>query len=111
MLNSEAANELIKAFQPRGQQGERHIHELPFGITPPFDPAQETHLEVVRTTSTLLAEYNKRIENARQKGETFLQWLDPSKDLARRRSNLREVIRSLPSYEAYETTCKSVYGL
>lgn len=111
MLNSEAANQLIKAFQPRGQQGERHIHELAFGITPPFDSAQEAHVEVVRSTKMLLHDYEERIELARQNDEDLLQWLSPSKDLAKRRSKLREVIRSLPSYEAYKTTCEAVYGV
>lgn len=111
MLNSEAANELIKAFQPRGQQGERHIHELAFGITPPFDPAQEVHAEVVRITKALLTEYDERIKSAEQNGEEFIQWLNPGKDLARRRSKLREIIMLLPSYEAYTIACRSVYGV
>jgi hypothetical protein len=110
MLNSEAANKLIKAFQPRGQQGERHIHELAFGMTPPFDSAQEAHAEVVRTTEALLREYHSRIEAAEQNKDEFLQWLDPARDLAKRRSRLRDVIKSLPSYEAYAIACRNVYG-
>ena len=59
----------------------------------------------------LLHDYEERIELARQNDEDLLQWLSPSKDLAKRRSKLREVIRSLPSYEAYKTACEAVYGV
>lgn len=111
MLNSEAANESIKAFQPRGQQGERHVHELAFNITPPFDNAQELHAEVVRTTDSLIKEYRAHVSHAVSAGEDWVQWLDPSKDLARRRSKLRDIIRSLPSYGAYSAACAAVYGV
>jgi len=111
MLNSRAANESIKAFQPRGQQGERHVHELAFGITPPFDASQEIHIEVVRTTKALFDEYRAHINEARISGEDWVQWLDPSKNLARRRSKLREIIQSLPSYDDYSSACQVVYGL
>lgn len=110
MLNSEAANELIKAFQPRGQQGERHIHELAFGITPPFDLTQEVHAEVVRATEVLCTEYHAHINEAKKSKDGFLRWLHPSQNLARRRSKLRDVIKSLPSYESYTNACKNIYG-
>lgn len=110
LLNSNAANELIKAFQPRGQQGERHIHELAFGITPPYDPEEESHVAVVRATRTLLGEYVALIEANRDLDDSFVRWLDPGKSLARRRSVLRKTIEKLPSYRAYSSACSAVYG-
>ena len=112
LLNSDAANELIKAFQPRGQQGERHIHELAFGITPPFDPEQQSHIEVVNLTRVLLKEYFTFIEEKQKVGDrSFLQWLQPGRSLARRRSKLREVIRTVPTYADYTSACRAVYGV
>ncbi len=112
LLNSDAANDLIKAFQPRGQQGERHIHELAFGITPPFDSDQESHIEVVNLTRTLLQEYHSLIDSKREAEDAgFMQWFDPSKSLARRRSMLRRIIKTLPTFEAYATACRAVYGV
>jgi hypothetical protein len=112
LFNSEAANQLIKAFQPRGQQGERHIHELAFGITPPFDPSRPEHVEVVKATARLMSEYDKARQFAMKKGDDgVLQWLDPGKDLAKRRSRLRGIIRELPGYRDYENACRAVYGV
>jgi len=112
LLNSDAANELIKAFQPRGQQGERHIHELAFGITPPFDSEQQSHMEVVNATKTLLREYLAFVKSKQEAGDRgFLQWLAPSKSLARRRSKLRDAIRTLPAFADYASACRAVYGI
>jgi len=112
LLNSDAANELIKAFQPRGQQGERHIHELAFGITPPFDSEQQSHMEVVNATKTLLREYLAFVKSKQEAGDReFLQWLAPSKSLARRRSKLRDAISTLPAFADYASACRAVYGI
>jgi len=111
MFNSEAANERIKAYQPRGQQGERHIHELVFGITPPFDPSKKSHSEVVRTTKALVSDYYAYLEAGKRNRNDSLKWLDASRKLSTRRSRLWDVIKSLPAYEPYKTACKRAYEL
>ena len=57
LLNSEALNLVIKDFQPRGQFGARHVHKLPLGVTPPFNPDDAAHADVVARTRTLLTEW------------------------------------------------------
>lgn len=110
MFNSDAANCLIKAYQPRGQQGERHVHELAFGVTPPFNPELESHVEVVRSTEALISEYHQYLDSGKRNNKDFLKWLAPSQKLAVRRSKLWDVLKSLPSYKAYEVACRNVYG-
>jgi len=110
MFNSEAANGLIKAYQPRGQQGERHIHELVFGITPPYDSSKKTHQEVVRATEMLISDYYTYLDVRSKNNDELLKWLDPSRKLSTRRSRLWEVIRSLPSYKPYKTACENAYA-
>ncbi|PJF27447.1 MAG: hypothetical protein CUN52_14525 [Phototrophicales bacterium] len=50
VLNSSYINEMIKMYQPKGLQGERHIHRTPFEACaiPPFDPQNTDHLELAR---------------------------------------------------------------
>ena len=59
LLNSEAINTIIEEFQPRGAFGKRHVHKLPFGVTPPYDANQAAHQEVVVRTKALIQEYEQ----------------------------------------------------
>jgi len=106
MLNSNAVNEAIKAFQPRGQQGERHVHELAFNVTQPFDASNSLHLAVVETTEKLIREYHEALTD-----EDWAQWLRPEKSLARRRSKLRTLISTLPSFADYSEACNATYKI
>lgn len=108
LFNSEAINEVIREFQPRGQFGERHIHTLPLGVTPRYNPSEAAHEDVVEKTKSFLREWNSYIQND---GETS-QWIDPNKaKLHIRRSKLREKMASLSTYAGYEAACRSLYGL
>lgn len=109
IFNSEAANDRIKAYQPRGQQGERHIHELVFGITPPYDSSKKAHQEVVRSTKVLISDYYAYLEAEKKCKNESLKWLDPSRKLSTRRSRLWEAIKSLPSYEPYKKACENIF--
>lgn len=125
MLNSDPVNELIKTFQPRGQQGERHVHELAFGITPPFDKTRPDHLEVVRTTILLTKEYYNRLRTAKRtvrmaeiKGEKvdkqelrIVEAMPPTKRLQNRRKTLKEVLYSLDAYKTYDAACRAIYSV
>ncbi len=108
LLNSEAINTVIQDFQPRGAFGERHIHKLPIEATPPFDPSQAVHQEVVEQTKKLLSDY----ESLKKSDKVFRAMLDPnSSSLASRRRKIRDKIKQLPSYEAYELACRDLYGV
>lgn len=108
LFNSEAINEVIMDFQPAGAFGKRHIHSLPFGVTPPYDEAQEAHQQVVVRTKQLLEEYE-----AEKASDTELTaMLDPNTStLARRRKVIKNKLKVLPSYQAYAEACRVLYGV
>ncbi|MBI1278444.1 MAG: hypothetical protein GC179_09990 [Anaerolineaceae bacterium] len=108
LLNSEAINLIIKDFQPRGQFGARHIHKLPLGVTPPFNPLDASHVDVVSKTRSLLDEWN----TIKTTSTAIQVYLDPAKSkLHIRRSGLRDSLKSLVSYADYELACKNLYGV
>lgn len=108
LLNSEAINSIIEDFQPRGAFGKRHVHKLPFGVTPPYDPYQAAHQDVVSRTRILIQEY----EALKYSAPEISNLLNPnSGTLSRRRSMLYQHIKSLSAYSEYEEACKALYGL
>lgn len=108
LFNSEAINEVIKDFQPEGAFGKRHIHSLPFGVTPPYDEIQEAHQQVVEQTKGLLAEY----EDAKARDPELRAMLDPNRStLARRRKVIKNKLKQLPSYGDYANACRILYGV
>lgn len=107
LFNSEAINSIIQEFQPRGAFGERHIHTLPFGVTPPYDASQVAHQDVVEKTSNLISEYDELLQDS-----DITELLDPNTSaLTRRRRILVAHIKSLTSYQEYEEACRALYGL
>ncbi|ABE53603.1 hypothetical protein Sden_0308 [Shewanella denitrificans OS217] len=109
LLNSEAVCLVIKEFQPRGAFGERHIHKLPIGATPPYNPMDIVHIEVVATTKQLMVDWDNFKKSI---PDEIMQLLNPnSSSLSIRRRKIREKIKNLPSYPAYEQACRDLYGL
>lgn len=108
LFNSEAINQVIQDFQPEGAFGKRHIHSLPFGVTPPYDPSDPFHQTVVLYTRQILAEYNQM-----KTSDVELQRnLDPNRgSLARRRLIIKRKLRELPSYHQYDEACRILYGV
>jgi len=108
LLNSDAISSIIRDFQPRGAFGERHIHKLPFGVTPPYDPMQVAHQDVVEKTRDLILEY----QHLKATTPAVLGILNPnSSSLSRRRRILMLAIKKLNSHHEYEEACKALYGL
>jgi hypothetical protein len=108
LFNSEAINEVIQDFQPEGAFGKRHIHSLPFGITPPYDETQAAHQLVVEQTKRLLAEY----EVSKTNDPELRAMLDPNRStLARRRKVIKNKLKMLPSYGDYANACRVLYGV
>lgn len=107
LLNSEAVNELIKEFQPRGQQAERHVHKLPIAITPKYNASEAAHADVVEKTRALLNQWAalKTVDI------TIGTFLDSNKSLAQRRSSLRGKMKALTGYIDYANACRAVYGV
>jgi hypothetical protein len=107
LLNSNAINECIKEFQPRGQQGGRHVHKLAFGVTPPFDPGNAAHADVVVKTRLLIREW--AAYQAANTAEVH-DLLNPNKSsLPIRRKSIKNILVTLSSWQDYENACKAVY--
>ena len=108
LFNSEAINQVIQDFQPEGAFGKRHIHSLPFGVTPPYNETDPAHQSVVVSTRRLLAEYEQL-----KLGDTELQRnLDPNRGaLARRRLIIKAKLVELPSYREFADACRTLYGV
>jgi hypothetical protein len=108
LLNSDAINEIIKEFQPRGAFGERHVHKLPFGVTPPYDSDQTAHRDVVTKTKALMQAYAA----LKITQPALPALLNPNNgSLSSRRKKLMQFIKNLPPYQPYEEACRALYGI
>jgi len=58
ILNSDVVNKAIKAFQPQGLYGERHIHRRPFEVCaiPRYDPKNRIHRELADLAESCIEE-------------------------------------------------------
>ena len=108
LLNSEAINSIIGQFQPRGQFGERHIHKLPLGATPPFNPLDAAHIDVVIKTKELLQQWSADLE---AHPEAFVEMLNLNNRLSNRRIGMRKRLKALQAYSGYEIACRSLYAV
>jgi methylase of polypeptide subunit release factors len=108
LLNSEAINLVIEQFQPRGQFGERHVHKLPLGATPPFNPLDAGHMDVVSKTETLMAQWQA---DQAANPSAFTVLLNLNQRLSNRRTALRNRLKLLPGYGDYDASCRSLYAV
>jgi hypothetical protein len=107
LLNSQALGEIIADFQPEGAMGRRHIHKLPYEVTPPFNAENDGHLLVVEKTRVLLSGLNRSIA-----GSDVAQYIPPSRStLQVRRNKIREFVRGLDAYAEYEKACRDLYDV
>jgi len=106
LINSQAVIEVIKAHQPRGAFGERHIHKLAFDRTPAFDSTNPDHRAIVDAAKALLSEWSTR----RMQPDIQLM-LSPQKHMITRRTKIRKALEQLPSWDAYQIACASLYGV
>jgi hypothetical protein len=107
LLNSRALDACIADFQPKGARGRRHVHKLPYAVTPPFDPEDFTHMFVVNKARLLKNAIDTNIANS-----DAYEYLSPARSsLAVRRQKIRRFIRSIPENDEYEAACREVYGI
>lgn len=104
VINSGVLLERIADFIPQGDFGDRHLHTLPSMAVPQFDPAHDAHVCVVTSTRTMLAELHQHCDGP---GTQNLFTTEVSMTVRRRR--LRELIRSLESYDGYVASCRNLY--
>lgn len=107
LLNSEALDTIIADFQPEGAMGRRHVHKLPYAVTPPFDPENPAHQLVVERTRAM----RNSLMAALPGSEVEVYCSPSSSTLAVRRRRFRSFIHRLPGREAYEEACQGVYGV
>lgn len=105
LLNSEALNGVIKAFQARGLWSERHVHTLPIGVTPQFDATNAAHMDVVYKTRALMQQWTA----LKAMDATIENLLDPNQALPQRRSRLKAKLAALPAYGSYDMACRTLY--
>lgn len=106
-VNSPACAELIRPFQPRGQQGRRHIHKLPFAITPPYDAHDPAHVELVEATLALEGAWRATLDAApalRAKTKPTYS------NLQSRRTWAMKSLRGLVEWSRYELAAAHLYG-
>ncbi|MDL2219687.1 SAM-dependent methyltransferase [Ruminococcaceae bacterium OttesenSCG-928-O06] len=107
MLNSVALDTLVADFQPEGAMGRRHVHKLPYAITPPFDAENPAHMLVVKKTRALMSSINENLPSS----ETARYRAPSSSSLAVRRRKFRSFIYELPESGDYEEACREVYSV
>lgn len=107
-INSPACGDLIRPFQPRGQQGPRHVHTLPFGVTPPFDAGDDAHMNLVEATRSLVDALR---EQALTDPKLSKAMTPNGGSLATRRSYVMTALRKLPHWAAYEAAALQVLGV
>ncbi|MET4614871.1 methylase of polypeptide subunit release factors [Stenotrophomonas sp. 2619] len=106
LINSQAVIEVIKAHQPRGAFGERHIHKLAFDRTPTFDAVNPDHRSIVDAAKALLSEW------ATRRTQPDIQpMLSPQKHMITRRKKIRAALEQLPSWDVYQAACAHLYGV
>lgn len=105
MINSPRLKEIITEFQPKGQQGERHIHTLPLKAIPQFDNKNREHIEVSRSVYKLMIE----LVSALQSNSRYRNYLNPNSSLAHRRRGINDVMESLASYNDYDSAVRAVF--
>ncbi len=104
LLNSDVLNEAIKAYQPSGKMGERHIHTIPYLFIPKYDPMVPEHSELVKYTSCLLSEVNTLVSSG-----LVSNLLNPnSTPLSTRRKSFSLEIKKLPGYFDYDRCCRAI---
>ena len=106
ILNSEALASAIKDFQPQGEFGRRHIHTLPYKVTPQYDNNNILHKSVVVAVSRLMTECQRLYAEPE-----FSHLVHPDGGrLNSRRRIVQGEIRKLKSYKAYESACAAVFA-
>lgn len=107
LLNSSALDTIIADFQPEGAMGRRHVHKLPYAVTPPFDADNASHRLVVEKTRDLI----RNMDDALPDTDVF-RYIDPSSStLAVRRRMFRTFIHGLPTSRDYEEACREIYNV
>jgi hypothetical protein len=107
MLNSVALDTMIADFQPEGAMGKRHVHKLPYAVTPPFNAGDSSHMLVVEKTRALIDSLNRALP-----GSGAERYYSPSSSsLPIRRRRFRLFINGLPESDGYEEACREVYNV
>lgn len=106
LLNSDALDTIIADFQPEGAMGRRHVHMLPYAVTPIFDTDNPAHMIVVKMTRAL----RNSLTAALLDSDVAKFCAPSSTTLAVRRRRFRNFIHELPESRDYEEACRGVYN-
>ena len=106
VMNSRALRERIACFAPGGAFGDRHLHTLPQGETPRYDPDSGLHAAVAGATRRLVAELDDRRGNDPALARMFTIGVR----LEMRRVRIRRAIEGLPAFAAYDRATRALYA-
>lgn len=104
LLNSTSINDAIKAFQPSGNFGERHIHTLPLGFISEFDPNDERHIAIAQAAEKVMTALGQLLSD----NSSVAGLMDPNRGLAPRRRRLQNLLHDLPEFQTLNDACSSV---
>lgn len=102
LVNSDALAQAIRPFQPRGLEGERHVHSLVAQVLPRWNPANPAHAACLAATRKLMSELAALAAGNPQVNASLTV---PTHHVNSRRATVRGYIQGLPNYAAYETAC------
>lgn len=105
-MNSPTCAALIRPFQPKGAQGPRHVHELPFRVTPRFDPRNTAHEQLVIATNALMQELSATAAVDAKVGEARQPHTG---ELSRRRPNISKAMQQTAAWPVYVEAASAVY--
>lgn len=107
-INSPTCAAMIRPFQPMGAQGPRHVHELPFGVTPRFNPDDSAHLRLVAATEALM---NDLDELATADAKVLAARQPHTGELSRRRPAISNAAQRTNAWAEYAEAAEAVYLL
>ncbi|MRX80575.1 N-6 DNA methylase [Enorma shizhengliae] len=104
LLNSTRINDAIKAFQPSGNFGERHIHTLPLGFISEYDPNDERHGAIALATERVMLRLDRMLSDS----PSLAELSDPNRGLSSRRKRLKGLLLGLPEFQDLNDACNLV---
>lgn len=101
MFNSAPLAARIEVFIPEGVFGRRHLHTVPWQVTPLFDPSNPTHRQIATLSANVRMQVGEFIKS-RKEFEIPGKWLKTGRRL------IREWLQGCPDMEALDAEAAKV---
>jgi len=104
LMNTDVLTVAVRAFNPEGELGPRHLHTLPNRVIPVFEPGNVEHTELKDLARSIAISANSIIVS-----DEYIS--DPTRPIAARRRRLRMKLKELPEYPALEDVATAILGI